>query len=82
MVRCLASVIAATAVVLAMPFAAAADSSLCGRTITADLMLTEDLVCDGTGLIAGADGITIDPGGHTIQGVGPGAAYSSTSQAP
>jgi parallel beta-helix repeat protein len=41
----------------------------CGRTLTASTKLTNDLVnCPGTGLIIGADSITVDLNGHTIDG--------------
>jgi parallel beta-helix repeat protein len=41
----------------------------CGATLTRSTTLTEDLVrCPGTGLVIGADGITIDLAGHTISG--------------
>jgi parallel beta-helix repeat protein len=50
--------------------AAAPDSSLsCGQTITTNTVLGHDLVnCDGPGLVIGADGITLDLGGHTVSG--------------
>jgi parallel beta-helix repeat protein len=42
----------------------------CGQTVTTSLTLTRDLVgCPGDGLVVGADGITIDLGGHAIRGV-------------
>jgi parallel beta-helix repeat protein len=42
----------------------------CGQTVTASLTLTRDLVgCPGHGLVVGADGITIDLGGHALGGV-------------
>ena len=41
----------------------------CGTTLTRSTTLTADLVhCAGTGLIIGADGITVNLGGHTISG--------------
>jgi parallel beta-helix repeat protein len=41
----------------------------CGSTLTRSTTLTEDLVqCPGTGLVIGADGITVDLAGHTISG--------------
>ncbi|MFA5902327.1 MAG: right-handed parallel beta-helix repeat-containing protein [Desulfobacula sp.] len=43
----------------------------CGDTVMADYTLTADLDCTGTGgngLIIGADNITIDGSGHTIDG--------------
>lgn len=59
----------AATVVVAAP--AAAKSALhCGQTITASTKLTHDLVgCPGTGLVVGADNITIDLNGHSIRGV-------------
>ena len=41
----------------------------CGQTITASIVVSNDLDdCPGYGLIVGANGITIDLGGHTIDG--------------
>lgn len=52
-----------------------AETPACGAVVTTDVVLTEDLVgCPGHGLIVGADGITIDLGGHEL-----GAAPGSTS---
>ncbi len=43
----------------------------CGQVVTTDVRLEADLVdCPGAGLIVGADGITIDLHGHTIDGDG------------
>jgi parallel beta-helix repeat protein len=43
----------------------------CGETITADTTLDADLVgCPNHGLVIGADGITLDLGGHRIGGDG------------
>jgi parallel beta-helix repeat protein len=43
----------------------------CGETITASLRLANSLLdCPGDGLVVGAPGITIDLGGHRIDGVG------------
>ena len=42
----------------------------CGQTITQSTTLTADIgPCPGNGLIVGADGITLDLGGHRIFGV-------------
>lgn len=54
----------------------AAASDLCGTTILADLKLDHDLTCTGPGLIAGADGITINLNGYTISGPGSGVGIS------
>ena len=41
----------------------------CGTTLTSSTALKADLVqCPGTGLVIGADNITVDLGGHTISG--------------
>jgi parallel beta-helix repeat protein len=41
----------------------------CGQTVTKDTALANDLLnCPGTGLIIGADNITVDLNGHTIDG--------------
>jgi parallel beta-helix repeat protein len=41
----------------------------CGQTVTASITLTSDLVgCRGSGLVVGADNVTIDLNGHTIDG--------------
>ena len=41
----------------------------CGDTITQDTTLDSDLLdCPGPAIIVGADGITIDLGGHTVSG--------------
>jgi len=45
----------------------------CGDTITTDTRLTANLVdCRGAGLVIGADGVTLDLGGHTVDGDGAG----------
>src|SRR3712207_1967639 len=44
----------------------------CGQTITSDTRLATDLInCHGDGIVIGADGITLDLNGHTIDGVAP-----------
>ena len=41
----------------------------CGQTLTESTILENDLTnCPGDGLVAGADGITIDLNGHTVDG--------------
>src|SRR3954467_2199747 len=45
----------------------------CGETITKDTKLANDLIdCPGNGLVIGADDITLDLNGHTIDGDGDG----------
>ena len=47
------------------------DGPACGDTITVDTTLHADLVdCPSNGLVIGADGITLDLNGHTIDGDG------------
>ncbi len=55
-------------------------SALCGQTVTSDVVLTETMTCSlRDGLIVGADGITINLNGQTIQCWGaydvPGCQY-------
>jgi parallel beta-helix repeat protein len=46
----------------------------CGDTVTENYTFTGDMSCScGHGLIIGADGITIDGNGYTLDGVSPGA---------
>jgi parallel beta-helix repeat protein len=42
----------------------------CGDTITANVVLASNLDCTGTGLIVGADKVTIDLNGFTLRGDG------------
>lgn len=56
-----------TTVCLATASAASAQVA-CGDTITTSVTLTADLDCSGTGLKVGADKITIDLNGFTIDG--------------
>jgi parallel beta-helix repeat protein len=42
----------------------------CGMTITTSVVIGNDLTCSQDALIVGADGITVDLGGHSIVGVG------------
>ncbi|WP_432888005.1 right-handed parallel beta-helix repeat-containing protein [Kribbella sp. CA-245084] len=75
----LAVVIAGTVIAMvaparagAVPAAVAVKTTLhCGDTITADTKLHVDLVnCPGDGIVIGADNITLDLNGHTIDGDG------------
>jgi hypothetical protein len=60
----------AVAVVLVVPGGEAIASYVaCGATITADTTLDSDLVnCPNNGIVIGADDITLDLNGHTIDG--------------
>ena len=43
----------------------------CGEILTRSIVVTNDLIdCPGNGIIVGANGITVDLDGHTIDGVG------------
>ena len=65
--------VAAIVAALAMAGGAQAHSTTgavsCGATITRDTTLKADLTnCPGDGLVIGADNITLDLNGHTIDG--------------
>ncbi|WP_329484176.1 right-handed parallel beta-helix repeat-containing protein [Kribbella sp. NBC_01484] len=75
----LAVVIAGTVIAMVAPAQAGAVAAAtavkttlhCGDTITADTKLHADLVnCPGDGIVIGADNITLDLNGHTIDGDG------------
>jgi parallel beta-helix repeat protein len=60
-------------VVLALTALVATDAAAqvaCGDTLVASVQLTADLDCPGTGLLVGADKITIDLNGFTLAGDG------------
>lgn len=61
------------AVAAAIPLAgpALAAPVQCGDVIMTSTALTADLVCTGTALTIGADGVVLDLKGHTITGPGP-----------
>jgi hypothetical protein len=61
----------AAASVLGTAPGAGASHVQCGDVITQDTRLDSDLVdCQGAGLVIGAAGVTLDLGGHTIDGAG------------
>ena len=67
---------AATAICVTLICAgqASAANVACGETITADTTLDGDLVgCPNNGIVIGADGVTLDLGGHVIDGDGKAA---------
>jgi parallel beta-helix repeat protein len=65
-----ASFVALLALAL-LPGAASARHLQCGDRVTQDVRLDSDLSdCAGAGLIVGAAGVTVDLGGHTIDGTG------------
>ena len=56
-----------------LPGDASARQIQCGERVTADVRLDADLRdCPGVGLVIAADGVTVDLGGHTIDGTGRG----------
>ncbi len=70
------AIVLATATLVAAPPSMGADRRqlACGSVITEPTLLTADLLdCRGTGLVVGADGITLDLNGHTVDGAGAGA---------
>ena len=53
----------------------------CGDVITQDTTLDSDLLnCPGDGLVIGADGVTVDLAGHTIDGTGGGRRRAGRRQ--
>ena len=61
------------ALVVAIPIApvAAGTAAKCGDTMISDIILANDLLdCAGDGLVVGANDITIDLNGHTVDGSG------------
>ena len=70
----LAASLAAFVLALALlPGDASARKLDCGAHVTRDVRLNADLRdCGGVGLVVDADGVTIDLGGHTIEGTGRG----------
>lgn len=71
-IRAVVIVTLSLGVAVSMPGSAAAEAVGCGSVLTADTTLSTDVVgCQGTGLVIGAPGITVDLGGHTVDGLGP-----------
>jgi hypothetical protein len=53
-----------------------AQAPVCGATVTASVVLTQDLSCSsGNGLVVGANAVTINLNGHKIAGNGLGGTY-------
>jgi parallel beta-helix repeat protein len=63
--------ILAAVAALALGAAPAAAQPACGDVLTQDTTLTADLHCDGTALVIGAPGITLDLGGHVVGAIDP-----------
>jgi large repetitive protein len=72
--RTLRTLLAASALSLALAPGAQAGQAVqvsCGETITADTTLESDLIdCPSNGIVIGADDITLDLNGHTVDGNG------------
>jgi dipeptidyl aminopeptidase/acylaminoacyl peptidase len=67
----LAALATATALLTRSAGQAVANHVQCGDVITQDTTLDSDLIdCPGDGLVIGADNITLDLNGHTIDGTG------------
>ncbi|ABC80329.1 right-handed parallel beta-helix repeat-containing protein [Anaeromyxobacter dehalogenans] len=64
--------LACGAVLLGLGGGGVARATECGDLVTSSLKLEKDLTCETSGLVIGADDVTIDLGGHTIASV-PGA---------
>lgn len=54
----------------------------CGEVITTSITVANDLTCPGNALSVGADGVTLDLGGHTIRGGGSGVGVQITDANP
>ncbi|MDQ2836918.1 MAG: right-handed parallel beta-helix repeat-containing protein [Actinomycetota bacterium] len=54
----------------------------CGDTITSSVTLTNDLTCQGNGLIIGANNLTIDLNGHRISGASAGTGIQISPDLP
>jgi len=68
-----ASLVALTLGLALLPGEASARHFGCGDRVTKDVRLDSDLRnCPGVGLVIAADGVTVDLGGHTIDGTGRG----------
>jgi hypothetical protein len=64
-----AAVVAASLSATATAAQAARSSASCGKTIATDTVLRADVTgCPGSALVIGADGVTLDLDGHTVEG--------------
>jgi parallel beta-helix repeat protein len=77
MIAAAACAVAAGFLAVGVGVAAAAPVS-CGEIITTSTKLQNDLVdCPGDGVVIGADNVTLDLNGHTIDGLGGAAPFGS-----
>lgn len=67
------SAAALVAPLASVPAAWASGGATCGTVLMEDLVLDADLVCPGTGLVVGADNVSIDLAGFHLIGSGAGA---------
>src|SRR5688572_5834832 len=68
-----ASLVAFALLLALLPGDALAKHLECGERVTGSVRLDADLRnCDGAGLVIAADDVTLDLGGHTIDGTGRG----------
>jgi parallel beta-helix repeat protein len=76
-----AAAVLAFGILLALaPASAFATHVSCGETITTDTTLDSDLIdCPGNGIEIGADNITLDLNGHTIDGTGLGDGVANVA---
>src|SRR5687768_18405690 len=69
------AVLTAVAIATVPAVSAEAATVTCGQVITTSITVDNDLTnCPGKGLVVGADNITIDLNGHTIDGDAPPGA--------
>ncbi len=72
--------VAGLAIVLASPGSAHATHLSCGAMVSADTTLDSDLIdCAGNGIEITAPDVTLDLGGYTIDGTGPGVGVVTGS---
>jgi Right handed beta helix region len=76
-----AAAVLAFGILLALaPASALATHVSCGETITTDTTLDSDLIdCPGNGIVIGADNITLDLSGRTIDGTGLGDGVANVA---
>jgi parallel beta-helix repeat protein len=80
---CIVTLAAALAVLMGSSSSQARAAEVaCGDVITQDTKVGNDLVnCPGDGLVIGADDVTLDLRGHTIDGVGEGTGIAAGAEA-
>ena len=75
--RVVAALFAVAAVAGVVSSGAPAQTLECGAEVTGDVTLEASLTGCTTGLVVGADGVTIDLNGYAIKGVGAEAGLGS-----